>query len=232
MTRLVESSSAHLRLEAARAFAREHATRGDVWLVGASRGAADDLARSIAVETGASIGLHRFSLGQLAARLAAPGTRRRGSRAGHLSGLRSRGGARDVRRAAGRRTLVLRARGVYAWVSARARAHSPGTAARSGGARRPRPPVVRRTRSRRADAGLRRSVRRRSRHRPRRPVRRRHARPPVRTLPAPGDGSCSTCPSIRRPNSTSSALFSHPPSRPPAGFSSPFRSVISPPWIV
>ena len=72
MTRLVESSSAHLRLEAARAFAREHATRGDVWLVGASRGAADDLARSIAVETGASIGLHRFSLGQLAARLAAP----------------------------------------------------------------------------------------------------------------------------------------------------------------
>ncbi len=71
-TRLVESSSAHLRLDAARAFAREHATHGDVWIVAASRGAADDLARSIAVETGASIGLHRFSLGQLAARLAAP----------------------------------------------------------------------------------------------------------------------------------------------------------------
>src|SRR4051812_37715906 len=72
MTRLVESSSAQLRLDAARAFAREHATRGDVWLVGASRGAADDLARSLAAETGASIGLHRFSLAQLAVRLAAP----------------------------------------------------------------------------------------------------------------------------------------------------------------
>ena len=72
MTRLVESSSAHLRLEAARAFAREQATRGDVWIVGASRGAADDLARSVAAAAGASIGLHRFSLAQLAARLAAP----------------------------------------------------------------------------------------------------------------------------------------------------------------
>jgi len=72
MTRLIESSSAQLRLEAARAFAREHATHGDVWIVGASRGAADDLARSIAAESGASIGLHRFSLGQLARRLADP----------------------------------------------------------------------------------------------------------------------------------------------------------------
>ena len=71
-TRLIESSSAQLRLDAARAFARERARHGDVWIVGASRGAADDLARSIAAETGAAIGLHRFSLGQLAARLAAP----------------------------------------------------------------------------------------------------------------------------------------------------------------
>jgi hypothetical protein len=43
-----------------------------VWLVGASRGAVDDLARSIAAQAGASIGLHRFSLTQLAVRLAAP----------------------------------------------------------------------------------------------------------------------------------------------------------------
>ena len=71
-TRLIESSSAQLRLEAARAFARERAMQGDVWIVGASRGAADDLARAIAAGAGASIGLHRFSLGQLAARLAAP----------------------------------------------------------------------------------------------------------------------------------------------------------------
>jgi ATP-dependent helicase/nuclease subunit B len=72
MTRLIESSSAQLRLEQARAFVETHAARGDVWLVGASRGAVDDLARSIAARSGATIGLHRFSLTQLAVRLAAP----------------------------------------------------------------------------------------------------------------------------------------------------------------
>jgi ATP-dependent helicase/nuclease subunit B len=72
MTSLIESSSAQLRLDAARAFVREHAQHGDVWLIGASRGASDDLARSIAVESGATLGLHRFSLTQLAAHLAMP----------------------------------------------------------------------------------------------------------------------------------------------------------------
>ncbi len=72
MTRLIESSSAQLRLDTARAFVEAHARDGDVWLVGASRGSVDDLARSIASRTGATIGLHRFSLTQLAARLAAP----------------------------------------------------------------------------------------------------------------------------------------------------------------
>jgi hypothetical protein len=72
MIRLIESSSAQLRLQEARAFVETQAARGDVWLVGASRGAVDDLARSIAVQAGATIGLHRFSLTQLAARLAAP----------------------------------------------------------------------------------------------------------------------------------------------------------------
>lgn len=57
----------------ARAFVREHGARGEVLLVGASRGAVDDLARSIAVEAGATLGLHRFSVTQLAARLGAPG---------------------------------------------------------------------------------------------------------------------------------------------------------------
>jgi ATP-dependent helicase/nuclease subunit B len=71
-TRLIESSSAQLRLQEARAFVETHAARGDVWLIGASRGAVDDLARSIAAAAGATIGLHRFSLTQLAARLAAP----------------------------------------------------------------------------------------------------------------------------------------------------------------
>src|SRR6185503_12672626 len=72
MIRLIESSSAQLRLQEARAFVETHAARGDVWLVGASRGSVDDLARAIAASSGATIGLHRFSLTQLAARLAAP----------------------------------------------------------------------------------------------------------------------------------------------------------------
>ncbi|HTM23703.1 MAG TPA: PD-(D/E)XK nuclease family protein [Vicinamibacterales bacterium] len=69
---LIESSSAQLRLERAQAFVEVHAARGDVWLVGASRGAVDDLARALALRSGATMGLHRFSLTQLAATLAAP----------------------------------------------------------------------------------------------------------------------------------------------------------------
>jgi hypothetical protein len=41
-------------------------------VVSASRGAADDLARAVALGRGGAIGLHRFSIAQLAARLAAP----------------------------------------------------------------------------------------------------------------------------------------------------------------
>ena len=70
--RVVESSATQLRLHEARAFVDAHRPRRDVLLVGASRGAADDFARSVAVRAGATIGLHRFSLTQLAARLAAP----------------------------------------------------------------------------------------------------------------------------------------------------------------
>jgi ATP-dependent helicase/nuclease subunit B len=72
MTRLIESSSAQIRLEAARAFVEARANHGDVVIVGASRGAADDLARRIAADRGATVGIHRFSVTQLAARLAAP----------------------------------------------------------------------------------------------------------------------------------------------------------------
>jgi CRISPR/Cas system-associated exonuclease Cas4 (RecB family) len=70
--RIVESPSAELRLEAARAFVGERSPHRDVLIVAASRGAADDLARAVAAATGATIGLHRFSLTQLAARIAAP----------------------------------------------------------------------------------------------------------------------------------------------------------------
>jgi RecB family exonuclease len=70
--RLVESAATELRCAEARAFVRAHVQRGELWLVGASRGAVDELARSVARECGATIGLHRFSVTQLAARLAAP----------------------------------------------------------------------------------------------------------------------------------------------------------------
>lgn len=62
-----------MRLDEARAFLAGHAARAeDVHVVGASRGAADDLVRSLASRSGATIGLHRFSLTHLAVRLAAP----------------------------------------------------------------------------------------------------------------------------------------------------------------
>jgi len=72
MIRVVESASNELRLVEARAFIRSELRKGDLLLVAASRGAADDLARSLAIDLGATVGLHRFSLTQLAARLAAP----------------------------------------------------------------------------------------------------------------------------------------------------------------
>lgn len=68
---IIESSEAAQRLRAARDWLSERADRGAL-IVSASRGAADDLARSVAAERGATIGLHRFSFAQLAARLAAP----------------------------------------------------------------------------------------------------------------------------------------------------------------
>jgi ATP-dependent helicase/nuclease subunit B len=68
----IEAAAAELRVDAALAFVQRHLDHRDVLIVGASRGAADDLARSAAAKFGATVGLHRFSLTQLAARLAAP----------------------------------------------------------------------------------------------------------------------------------------------------------------
>jgi ATP-dependent helicase/nuclease subunit B len=64
---IVVSSSSASRLSAARQFLRE---RASVLVIGASRGAADDLARSVAAEGPATFGVHRLSLPQLAARAA------------------------------------------------------------------------------------------------------------------------------------------------------------------
>src|ERR671937_2921222 len=76
--RIVTSTSAAARLEAARAFLAGRPSASELVIVGASRGAADDFARAFARGTGATFGLTRFSLTQLAARSAA--TRIEGAR--------------------------------------------------------------------------------------------------------------------------------------------------------
>lgn len=69
---LVESPSAARRLDAARRFVAQWPPGTELLLVGGTREAADELARDIALSSGVSFGLHRFSLIQLASRLAAP----------------------------------------------------------------------------------------------------------------------------------------------------------------
>src|SRR5262245_57363508 len=84
MLRVVISTSAAARLEAAREFLTHRPPSSELAIVGASRGAADDLARDVARLVGATFGFSRFSLTELAARAAAsaeagvprvPGTR-------------------------------------------------------------------------------------------------------------------------------------------------------------
>ena len=60
------------RLDVARRFVLDAPPAAETLIVSSSRGAADDLAREIARTRGATFGLYRFSLTQLAARLAAP----------------------------------------------------------------------------------------------------------------------------------------------------------------
>jgi ATP-dependent helicase/nuclease subunit B len=69
--RIIKSSEGSTRLREAEHWLGARAGRGAL-IVSASRGAADDLARAVARSRGATAGLHRFSLAQLAARLAAP----------------------------------------------------------------------------------------------------------------------------------------------------------------
>ena len=68
---IIQSSEAEARLREAERWLTARANRGAL-VVSASRGAADDLARKVAMSRGATAGLHRFSFAQLAARLAAP----------------------------------------------------------------------------------------------------------------------------------------------------------------
>src|SRR2546427_733382 len=78
MLRIVTSSSAAARLNAARTFLAGRPAASELVIVGASRGAADDFARAIARRAGATFGLTRFSLTELAAKAAA--TRIEGAR--------------------------------------------------------------------------------------------------------------------------------------------------------
>jgi ATP-dependent helicase/nuclease subunit B len=68
--RLVESASARTRLDAALSFLRDQPRLQPITIVAATRGAADDLARRVALERPATFGLTRLSLTQLAARSA------------------------------------------------------------------------------------------------------------------------------------------------------------------
>ena len=71
MLTIFQSASAAERLRAAGAFVERVPAATEVLVVGASRDAADDLARRVTVARGATFGLHRASLTQLAVRLAA-----------------------------------------------------------------------------------------------------------------------------------------------------------------
>ena len=71
MLEMFQSSLAAERLRAAGAFFERFPAAAEVLIVGASRDAADDLARRVTAARGATFGLHRASLTQLAVRLAA-----------------------------------------------------------------------------------------------------------------------------------------------------------------
>ena len=78
MFRVVTSTAADSRLAAAIRFLQQRPPSTEALIVGASRGAADDFARALGRQVGATFGLSRFSLMQLAARMAS--TRLEGAR--------------------------------------------------------------------------------------------------------------------------------------------------------
>ena len=74
---IVRSTSAAQRLDAATAFLSKCPPSREILVIAASRGAADDFTRTVAATRGAVFGWYRFSLTQLAARLAAASLARR-----------------------------------------------------------------------------------------------------------------------------------------------------------
>ena len=78
--RIVCSAAAAARIEAAHRFVADQGPAADCLVVGESRRALDDFARDAAARSGASFGLQRFGVRQLAVRLAGPLLGRRGCR--------------------------------------------------------------------------------------------------------------------------------------------------------
>ena len=64
------SASARVRLDAAAAFVAGWPAATELVVIGATREAADDFCRGVTAARGATFGLHRFTLGQLASRIA------------------------------------------------------------------------------------------------------------------------------------------------------------------
>ncbi len=133
--RIVQSTSGDLRVSAAQEFITTRLDTGPAMVVSASRGAADDFARRIAASRPATLGLHRFSVTQLAARLAAPVLAADGLAPATYLGSEAVAAraAFDARRAGD--LVVLRAGRRRAGVSPRARAYAAGAAARAGAPR-------------------------------------------------------------------------------------------------
>src|SRR5512144_2960567 len=77
--RAFESGAADERIEAALGFLAALPPGGEALVVGATREAADDLVRRRTATAGATFGLHRASLVQLAARVAGAELARRGA---------------------------------------------------------------------------------------------------------------------------------------------------------
>ena len=75
---ILTTPAAESRIEAAAEVLRRALGSGEVLLVGETREAADDVARDVAADAGATFGLHRFSLRQLAWSVAAVDLARRG----------------------------------------------------------------------------------------------------------------------------------------------------------
>ena len=71
MFRVVTSTSARARISAAARLLERRSPEAEALVVGASRGAADDFARTVARQFGATFGMTRFGLTELAARAAA-----------------------------------------------------------------------------------------------------------------------------------------------------------------